>query len=47
MFSNVLSIRGRIALSNFVGMGSKIQVVGLEHEIIFGQLIKGDQREAF
>ena len=24
VFSNVLSIRGRISLSNFVGMGSKI-----------------------
>ena len=27
-FSNVLSSRGRISLSNFVGIGSKIQVVG-------------------
>ena len=35
MFSKVLSIRGRISLSNFVGIGSKIQVVCLELEIIF------------
>ena len=34
VFSNVLSIRGRISKSNFVGMGSKIQVVCLEDEII-------------
>ena len=34
VFSKVLSIRVRISLSNFVGMGSKIQVVGLEHTII-------------
>ena len=33
VFSNVLLIRGRISFSNFVGMGSKIQVVGLEPEI--------------
>ena len=31
VFSKLLSIRGRIYESNFVGMGSKIQVVGLEH----------------
>ena len=29
VFSNVLLIMGRISFSNFVGMGSKIQVVGL------------------
>ena len=34
VFSNVLLIRGRISSSNFVGMGSKIQAVGLEPEII-------------
>ena len=33
VFSNVLSMRGRISLSNFVGMGSKIQVLGLDDEI--------------
>ena len=44
VFSNVLSIRGRISLSNLVGMGSKIQVVGLERD--YSHLIKGDQREA-
>ena len=43
VFSNVLSIRGRTSFSNFVRMGSKIQVVGFEDEII---QIKGDQREA-
>ena len=32
VFSKV--IRGRISLSCFVGMGSKIQVVGLDDDII-------------
>ena len=32
--------------SNVVGMGSNIEVVGFEDEIIFGQLIKDDQRDA-
>ena len=34
IFSIVLFIKDRIYLSNFVGMGSKIQVAGLDDEII-------------